>query len=340
MPFSARLPLQSLIELCRALRHNLSAGINIRKVFRQLAERGPAPARPVVRRIGDAIERGESLASALAEERAAFPPLFLSLAKVGEQTGQLPEVLGELEKYYLLQQKLGRTFRARSMLPLIQLGLAFLVIALLITVLGWISATRGGSAPTVFGFSGGVGGLLFLLAGFGTVAALFGAYWVVTRTLQQKEAFDALALRLPAVGPCLEALALARFALALHLTMETGMSLPKAVRLSLAATGNASFEARADVVVKAVKGGSDLTTALARSGLFREDFLNMVAVGEEGGRVPEILRHQAEYYHEEAERRLLVVIRLLSGGVWLAYALFMIVAIFRIASLYLGALGV
>ena len=53
-----------------------------------------------------------------------------------------------------------------------------------------------------------------------------------------------LLLRLPLVGPCLRALALGRFALALSLTMEAGLSLGKALRQSLAATGNAARVAR------------------------------------------------------------------------------------------------
>jgi type II secretory pathway component PulF len=339
MLFSSRLPLQSLIELCRVLRHSLSAGIMIRDVFRQLADRGPRPVRAIAGRIALDLERGESLEAALAKEQAAFPPLFLSLAKVGEETGNLPEVLGELEKYYLLQQRLGRTFRAKSMLPLIELVFAFFIIALLIAILGWISASRGTQAPAIFGFSGGSGAILFLLTSFGIVAAIFAVYLFVTRALHHKEAFDAMVLRIPGVGPCLEALVLGRFALALQLTMDTGMSLTRALRMSLAATGNASFAARADGIAKSIKKGDDLTVALAQSGLFKEDFLGMVAVGEEGGRVPEIMRHQAQYYHEEAERRLTILIGMLSWGVWLAYAIFMVVAIFGIARMYFSPLG-
>src|SRR4051812_39054023 len=119
--FSSELPLAALVQLCRVLRHSLDAGIGLRDVFRQQATRGPAAVRPVAERLSAQLERGESFEAALERERAAFPPLFVALAVVGEQTGHLPEVFGELEKYYLLQQKLRREFRSRSFLPLMQL---------------------------------------------------------------------------------------------------------------------------------------------------------------------------------------------------------------------------
>src|SRR5947209_8079102 len=105
MLLTSRLPLSSLIRVCRELRHNLAAGIMLRDVFRQQAKRGSPPFRPVARRILTALESGSSFQDALQQNRRAFPPLFLALASVGEQSGNMPEVFGELEKYYQMQQR-------------------------------------------------------------------------------------------------------------------------------------------------------------------------------------------------------------------------------------------
>src|SRR5690349_12912756 len=104
MLFSSRLSLSSLIELCRVLRHYLASGLSLRDVFLQQAQKGPGALRPIAGRIAQELERGTSLEDALKPEAAAFPPLFLALAGVGEQTGMLPEVFGELEKYFTRQQ--------------------------------------------------------------------------------------------------------------------------------------------------------------------------------------------------------------------------------------------
>jgi type II secretory pathway component PulF len=339
MFFSRQLPLASLTGLCRALRHNLGAGLTLRDVFRQQAERGPAAVRPVADRIRQVLDRGGSLASALEPERDVFPPLFLALASVGEETGHLPEIFGELETYYRMQESLRRQFRSRSTGPALQFLLAVLVIAGLFFILGAISASRGTPAPGLFGLHGAAAGWLVLFLAFGGIGLGYVLYRAGTRGLRHRAAVDAMLLRVPRLGPCLEALALGRFALALQLTLDTGMPVAQALRLSLAATGNAAYAARTDVVVGALAEGNDLALALSAAGIFPEDFRNMVAVGEEGGRVPEIMRHQARHYHEESERRLTALTRLATGGVYVAYIIFMVIAILKVAGLYLGALG-
>jgi type II secretory pathway component PulF len=156
--------------------------------------------------------------------------------------------------------------------------------------------------------------------------------------MQQRAAADRLLLNLPALGPCLYCVAMSRFTLALQLTLDSGLAIAKALRLSLKATANAAFAERADVVVQALKRGETLYEALADSRLFTIDFLNIVASAEEGGRVPEMMRHQAEYYQEETSRQLTTLTRVATGVVWVGYAGFMIWMIMRIAGVYLGAL--
>ena len=338
--FSSKLPLANLIDLCRVLRHNLGAGLTLRAVFKQQGERGLPRVRPLAQRIQTSLESGDSLEVALEREKSAFPPLFLAMATVGEQTGQLPEVFTELEKYYILQQKLRRQLISKSMGPLIQLSLAFFVIALMIFVLGMIGQANNAKGPGILGYSGGAGAIVFLLLSFGSIFLLVTIYMILTRTLRHKAAIDAFLLRVPVLGPCIEALVVGRFAVAFYLTLETGMPIKQAVRLSLQATGNAAFTARTGVVLEAIKAGEDLTLALSKCRLFPEQFMSMVAMAEEGGRIPEILRHQAEYYHEESSRRLTTLTKMATGGVWLLYAIFMIVAIFKIASIYLNALKI
>src|ERR1700693_4685060 len=106
MFFARRMPLSSVISLCRALRHSLGAGLTLVQVFRQQAERGTRGVRPLAGRVLVRLEQGDGLSDSLEGERRVVPPLLLSLVKVGEETGHLAEIFGELEKYFLLQDKL------------------------------------------------------------------------------------------------------------------------------------------------------------------------------------------------------------------------------------------
>jgi type II secretory pathway component PulF len=337
MFFSRQLPLWSLTEFCRVLRHNLEAGLTLRHVFRQQAERGPRPVRPVAERISRDLEQGESLKDALTKEEAHFPVIFVSLTAVGEESGNLPEVLADLEKYFVLQQRLRRQFFSQIAWPVIQMVAAIFVIAGMIYVLALLS-TGQPFDPLGLGYTGTSGALRFLIHAFGFWAILIGLYLVLTRSLKQKAVVDELLLRLPVIGPCLRAIALMRFCLSLRLTMESAMPIVNSLRLSMRATGNAAFETRIDVVCEAVKGGEDLTEALRRAGLFPEDFLNIMANAEEAGRVPEVMRHQADYYEEESRRRMTILTQAASWGVYAAVAGLIIFMIFRIALTYIGML--
>jgi type II secretory pathway component PulF len=339
MFFSRRLPLGELVRLCHVARINLSAGLTLRDVFRQQATRGSPGVRAVAARISEHLERGDDLRVALKAEKAVFTPLFLALTTVGEQTGHLPEILEELEKYYLLQQKAWRQVRSSSLLPAIQFILAIGVIALVIFVLGLISESRGTQPQTILGFRGTSGAIQFLVSCGAVIGGLCGAYLFITRTLHRKALLDGLLLRFPSVGGCVRAFVVARFALAMQLTLDTSLAIGKAIRLSLEAAGNAVYLEKADVVVAAVDDGEDLAVALSRAQVFPADFLSMVAIAEEGGRVVEIMKHQAAQYHEEAVRRLKALVGRITALFWLIYVGFMIMAIMNLAGVYLQQLG-
>jgi len=183
MFLSHQLPLAALIEFCHLLRINLSAGLRLHDVFRQLTARGSLKVRPVAGRILLRLEHGEHFHAALKPENAVFPPLFLSMANLGEQTGNLPEVLKELEHYYVQQQKYRRQLRSRSIGPAVQFFMAIGVVALLIFVLGAIAESRGARAPEVLGFRGALGAVQFLLFTAGLLLAIYLAYRIVTRGL-------------------------------------------------------------------------------------------------------------------------------------------------------------
>lgn len=336
--FSRRLPLSALIELCRVLRHQLDAGITIHQVMKRQGERGPGAVRGLAGRIAGALGQGSSIADALEAEKTAFPPMFLSLVKVGESTGQLAEIFGELEKYYQLELQLRRQFRGQIIMPLIQFVAAVLVMAGLIYILG-ILAKDGKPMLTFFGLSGASGSLAFLATVFGSCTLGWILFLLMARLARQQAWRDSLLLGLPVLGPCVNALVMSRFTLALQLTLDTGLAITRALRLSLNATGNAHFAGRADQVVLALKNGETLHEALRASKLFSEDFLNILASAEESGQVPEVMRRQARFYHEEASQKMKTLTLFAGLGVWACSAGFIIWAIFRLAGIYLGALG-
>src|SRR5262249_14722101 len=173
-----------------------------------------------------------------------------------------------------------------------------------------------------------------------TVAVIFGGlfliYFVATRALGQKAAVHRFLLSVPGLGPVLQALALSRLCLALHLTMDSSLSTPKAVKRSLWASGNGAYEACGDAVASDLKRGKEISVALGKHGVFPEEFVQAVHSGELSGQLPEVMGRQAEAYYEEASYKLTILNRIASFAVWAIIAILIIFAIFRIATKITG----
>jgi type IV pilus assembly protein PilC len=338
---SRRLPTSALIELCRVLRHYLSAGLLLRDVFRNQARKGRPVLRPVAARILTAIEQGDDFQQALRHEGGVFPYLFVSMVSVAEHTGMLPEVFQDLERYYSRQLKLRREFLSRIFWPVMQLVLGVLVVALMVLILGLIAESRPGTQPLDplgLGLIGPRGAMIILGTAGGFAASIVIGYIVVSRVLRQKSFLDGILLGIPVIGPCLQALAMTRFCLALKLTSETGMSIGEALKLSLKATGNGAYEGRTRLIVSEVNRGTDLTQALAYSRLFPVEFLHIMEVAEESGSLTEVMRRQADHYDEEAGRRLAALASTTAYTVWLFVGGLMAWTIFRIFTMYISKL--
>lgn len=332
---------KGLIQWCRAFHHGLGAGLSLVRVFQLQANKGPQAMRDMAERIAQRLEKGDSLEDSMEQEGDRLPKLFRELTSVGERTGRLPDIFAELAEYYELQVKLARDFRSQITWPVFQFFAAVFVIAALIWILGMIGDARGGEpvAPIGFGLTGTSGAITFLLVVALFLGSIYGAYLFFTRGLRQRAAFEAFLLRLPVIGPCAEAFALGRFCLAMRMTMETGMDVKQAVRQSLRATGNSAYTRDEDQIITLIKHGREINEALKACPAFSSEFIEILAVAEVSGQIPEVMIRQGEHYREEAARRLTTLTKVAGYLVWALVAIMIIWAIFKIAGVYFAAIG-
>jgi type II secretory pathway component PulF len=332
--FSRRIPLADLVDLCRILRHQLGAGITILQVLKKQGERGRTSIRPVAGRVASALQQGSSLSDALEKEPGVFPMLFVSMVRLGDESGHLAEIFGELERYYQIELQLRRQFRSQTFMPIVQFVFAVLIVAGLIFFLGMLNPVK--PLLTFFGLGGAVGSLAFLATVFGSLTLVWIAYLAIARAGRQAAWLDLLMLSTPALGSCVRAIVMSRLTLALQLTLDSGLPIARALKLSLDATGNAYFASRAEVIMRPLEKGKPLYDALARSKLFDHDFLDMIASSEASGSVPEMMKNLALQYQEEAERKMATLAKFAGGAVWCCVAGFIIWAIFRLWNVYFG----
>jgi type II secretory pathway component PulF len=336
--FAPRTRLKPLAALCRRLAMALPAGIDLRTVWAREATQGRSrAAQQRLQAVSQAIEQGESLSDALARTGDYFPPLFRETVEVGELSGHLPEVFAQLAEHYETQLQLRRDFLASIAWPLIELGLSLGVIGLLIWVLGFLGEATGTKLDILgFGLVGNAG-LAIYLALLATVGTAFWIlYRAVSRGLFWTRPLQRGVLRLPVLGSALQTLALARMAWTMFLTLNAGMDVRRALRISLGSTRNARYLDQLERIDAEIAAGNSIYDAFLAAGCFPPEFLDTVQVGEHSGRLVESMGHLSRQYHDQARTAIATLAKLAGIAVWVLVAAFIIAMIFRIFSFYVG----
>jgi type II secretory pathway component PulF len=319
----------------------MEAGIDIRRTWQREAETAHGRVRSSFVAVRDAVGRGESLSSALARTGDLLPPLVLEMIDVGEKTGTLGRVFRRLADHYHRQCQMQRSFLGAIAWPVIELGLALVVVGILIWVMGIVTARNDGRPIDLLGFGlVGTRGLVIYvnvliaialcIAGL-IVAARRGMLW--TRPLQRA------LMRLPAIGTCLESLALARLTWSLHLLLNVEIDLRRVVPLVLRSTGSDYYIRHTKQVVADVSAGLPLHEALGISGAFPQQFIDALQVAEESGETVESMGRLSDRYREESEAALHMLTVIAGFAVWVIVAVLITLLIFRLAGFYLGAIN-
>lgn len=331
-----RLSTKQLAEWSRTLSASLKSGISILQTLRNASERGTPGMREASAALLSSLNDGNDIGGAMAERTAYFPPLFINMTRVGVETGHLPEVLKDLEKYYRLQISLRQKLIQQITWPLFQLVMAIGVIALVIYIVGIL----GGMDVLGFGLVGTSGAIIWL-AGWGIgISLLLAGYWLARQKFGQALFIDSILLRIPVLGPLMRSLALSRLALAMNLTLDSGMSLKKAIPLSLAASDNEYLISLAKPISQDVRKGESLTEAFRAHRIFPDEMIDVLSNGEESGQIPEAMQHYSKELAERAEHQLQLLNQALGWLVWLIVAGIIVFFILRIAMVaYIGPMN-
>ncbi len=336
----SRIPLSQLAGLSRRLAIALGAGLPLRSVWaRETASaRGPA-AQAAMRDVLDALDRGEPPGEALATAGPFFPELFSQIVAAGDQSGHLPEAFAKLADHYETQLALRRSFLVAMAWPMLELGLAVLVIGLLIYIQGWLAETRDTPVDVLgWGLAGSKGLAIYLLV----VAAIAGlgalGIRAIRRGLKAGSWLQGALLHLPAVGRVMRTLALGRLAWTLGLALDSGMPVRRALALAIASTQNICFSRHLRKMEASVEAGQSLVETFADTGAFPPDFLELVAMGEQSGELVEALGRASRMYQAQAEAALRVLVIVAGLICWMVVALVLILMIFHIFGGYVQTL--
>ncbi len=281
------------------------------------------------------VESGLAFSAALAKQPRAFPPLLVSLVRVGEAGGFLGDSLEMVAETYQADAELQDKLRSASTYPLVVLAIAILamigMITFIVPMFEAMFASLGGELPLPTRLlvltSRNMTWILPLLA------AMIAAGWIwwtrKRHTEPVRKMIGPALLRVPVFGKLARKTSVSRFARNLAMMLKAGVPLLQGLDAVARTSNNWAVERAILDIQASVRQGRSFAKPLAKSGVFPPMVAQMVAVGEESGTLPEMLASVARIYGAEVkaateqlasvlEPILIVVVGIMIGSMVLA----------------------
>lgn len=267
--------------------------------------------------LADELESGYELSKAMRRFTDLFPPLMISLVDVGENTGQLDLAFAQIAAYLERDDETHKQISSALRYPsfvIIAIGAAMIIINMfVIPAFAKMFAKFGTALPwqtrvllNVSEFT--VAHWPLILGGIAGV--VLGVHFYL-KTSQGRLQWDQYKFSLPIAGSIIHRATMARFARAFAMTMRAGVPVLDGLRLAARGVDNAYVEQQVVGMRERVERGESLSRTAAGTRLFTPLVLQMLSVGEESGRVDEMMQEVAEFY----EREVSYEIKGLSGAI-------------------------
>ncbi len=257
------------------------------------------------------VKSGSSLSDALARYPEVFSSFYISMVKIGEISGQLPQVLESIAEYLERNYHFTSRIRGALLYPTIVIFLVLVVVFLIFFIVGpklvGLIATMEKNPPfslqillAIKEFFKNWGALLFLF--FSGIIVSLTVYF---ETPTGKEEFKRISLKLPFLGSFLKTAYLARFGKTLATLISAGVPIAEALEVGSDVIGENIYKDAILTVKEAVQAGESLSNALKKEQmLFPPFFWEMIAVGEKTGNLSKTLLSVSEFYEKELERKI------------------------------------
>jgi general secretion pathway protein F len=328
---------KEITAFTRELGALLGAAIPIPQALEGLGEEEENLAlRHAVAQISDSVRKGVSLSAALAEHPGLFGNLYVSMVRVGEEAGALPKVLADLALLLEHEDEMRSEVLSAVAYPAFVLCFGILTVTVLLGVV----------LPRLFGMLQEMLTVLplptlillrvsralhqywaWILIAIAAVAA--GLRWYV-KTPRGAIILDTAKLKLPLIGPLFRAAALGRFARTLGTLARSGVSLLPALKIVENTIGNLVLARMIAQVAEETRGGDSLAAPLRKLRVFPRTVVQMISVGEETGKLDEMLLRVADIEERHMRGRAKTLISLLAPALILvvgALVGFMVIAI-------------
>lgn len=299
-----RLRLSDLTLFARQMAILLEAGVPILRTIQILKNQVQS------RRLFDAVEgieqdikAGASLRDAIARQPRVFSSIWVDLVETGEATGQLSNVLRQLSNYFEIMSGLRRKIISALIYPciliIVSLICMFIFMYRVIPEFKLVYETLGGAQlPALTLFVINVSDFMRRNFVYGLICVIILIVFLrlYLKTRQGRRFFDNLKLRLPLLGDFLLSVYIERFTSSLSMLLKGGVSIIRALEISIKVVANDIIESSLERVRSSVMQGKSLSKPLTEESIFPPLVSQMMEVGEETGRLSQILDDVSGYY--------------------------------------------
>ena len=305
----------------------LNAGINPADALETLSRQTGSPKlTSVLREAKDHVIAGRPVSTGFQRYPEVFSPLMMSMIRVGEEGGFLPEQCLQLADYLQRDMELRNTIKRETAMPKVTIGASVLII---LAANGVIQAVSPGglTLPTPWI-------TWFAAAAIGIGVFLFVKYFLPRPEVRRS--FDEIVINLPAIGPMVHGFAMAKFGRAFGALYKGGVGIPKAVQLSADACGNQAVRAKVLPAVSKIESGGSVSEVFASTGAFSPLVLDMTRTGEVTGNMDEMLVRMSEFYEDEGVTKAQMAAKVIGVLALIAVAVYVLFILVTFYSSYFG----
>ncbi|HRJ51620.1 MAG TPA: type II secretion system F family protein [Candidatus Thiothrix moscowensis] len=330
---SKKISQHDIMALTQQLATMLKAGLPLDRALGILLEiSDKAPVIELVQAIQGSVRSGKRFADAL-EDSGKFSRFYINMVRAGEAGGSIDDALARLVEYMARAKELRGTVISALIYPAI---LAFVAVVSIIALLTFVVPQfaqmfkdMGGDLPTITKVVMGTADTLqhywwAVLGGFLLVLLL--VQYILTNE-KARTGLDRSLLRWPIVGDLIGKVEMARFSRSLGTLLHNGVPLLGALKIARNTVSNRVMAAAVDESADSLKQGESLTRTLLGKGVFPPYALHMLRVGEETGRMEELLREVADIYDDEVKTSVKQMLALLEPMLILVMAVAILVII-------------
>lgn len=344
--FSSRVKAADFVSAIQQMATLLDAGLPLEGALTAMIGQGGSELSRVFAQVRERMRGGMSFAKALEEHPRVFSSMFVSMIRAGESSGTLAVVVGRLAEHSQKQLRMRRRIQGALAYPLLMLivgvGVIIFLMAFVIPKVTQIFFDLGHALPLPTAVLICVSGFVqdwWPLMGVMSLAGYI-ALWTYSRTQAGRRRMDRILLTMPFVGRTYRRVAVGRFCQMLGTLMKNGVPLVQSLAIVKSCTGNVVLESTIGDIREQVLEGRDMAGPMEESGIFLGTDVQMVAAGEQSGRLVDMLLAVARSSEGEVEARLTLltslmepVMILLMGGVVGFIVMSIILPIFEMSHL-------